>query len=229
MVRRLIMAKRVPVFIGEIYSNWEIVEIHETTPIMITCRCVCGFVKTLLKTNVIRGKSKGCKACSIKRATKHKARGTRLHNIWQGVIQRCLSDIPVKTQNYKQRGITLFEPWKDFITFREWAYANNYADTLSLDRVDTYKGYYPENCRWVTPNVQSSNRRKMRNNTSGFVGVSEIKTAPHLKYKAYICVKGVQINLGRYQTPEEASAFRDKYIRDNGLTNYPTEEQRNEL
>lgn len=223
------MTKILPIQIGDTYNRWEVLDIHETSPITITCKCSCGIVKTLLKINVIRGRSKGCKTCAIKSRTVHAGRNTRLHNIWQGMVQRCSSSLKSKTKNYKDKGITLCTEWHNFLSFKEWATANGYSDTLSLDRVDTYKGYSPENCRWASRITQSSNRRKMRSNTSGFVGVSEIKTAPHLKYKAYICVKGVQINLGRYQTPEEASAFRDKYIRDNGLTNYPMEEQRNEL
>ena len=223
------MPKILPIQVGDTYNKWKVLDIHETSPITITCECSCGTVKTLLKVNVIGGKSKGCKACAIKRRTVHAGRNTRLHNIWQGMVQRCSSSLKSKTKNYKDKGITLCTEWHNFLSFKEWATANGYSDTLSLDRVDTYKGYSPENCRWATRSVQSSNRRKMSNNTSGFVGVSEIKTAPHLRWKAYIHVAGKHINLGRFSTPEEASAYRDAYINLNNLNTYPTEAQRNEL
>lgn len=30
---------------------------------------------------------------------------------------------------------------------------------LQIDRIDTNKGYSPENCRWATPTENSSNKR----------------------------------------------------------------------
>ena len=34
-----------------------------------------------------------------------------------------------------------------------------YSDTLTLDRINNDKGYYPDNCRWITMQEQSNNRR----------------------------------------------------------------------
>lgn len=44
-----------------------------------------------------------------------------------------------------------------------------------LDRVDFTKGYYKENCRWVSEQVQAANRGKFKNNTSGETGVTLIR------------------------------------------------------
>lgn len=221
------MSRLVPVTVGDVFNSWQVLEVCQTIPITLVCRCSCGDTRTLIKTNVVGGKSRKCKSCAIKERTVHGARNTRLHNIWQGMVQRCTSDQSKATKNYKQLGITLCADWYSFLTFKDWAYANGYSDTLSLDRANTYKGYNPENCRWASRSVQSSNRRKMPTNTSGFVGVSEIKTAPKLKWKAYICIAGKHVNLGRFETPEEASKHRDAYIAANNLTDYPTEAQRN--
>lgn len=221
------MSKLVPVAIGDTFNSWQILEVCQTNPITLVCRCSCGSIKTLLKTNVISGKSSKCKDCATKERTVHKARNTRLHNIWQGMVQRCTSDQKKAIKNYRQLGIDLCPAWYDFLTFRDWAHTNGYSDDLSLDRVNTYKGYNPENCRWASRSTQSSNKRKMLSNTSGFVGVSEVKSAPKLKWKAYICISGKQINLGRFNTPEEASAHRDAYIIAHTLTDYPIEAQRN--
>lgn len=59
---------------------------------------------------------------------------------------------------YKGKGITVFEPWHDFKTFAEWAMSSGYADDLTIDRIDSSKGYYPDNCRWLTKGENSRNR-----------------------------------------------------------------------
>lgn len=46
--------------------------------------------------------------------------------------------------------------------FKKWALENGYADNLTLDRIDVNKGYSPENCRWVSMEVQQNNKRNNR-------------------------------------------------------------------
>jgi hypothetical protein len=41
-----------------------------------------------------------------------------------------------------------------------WAdMGDTYADGLTLDRIDSTKDYYKDNCRWVTMHQQSRNRK----------------------------------------------------------------------
>ena len=53
------------------------------------------------------------------------------------------------------------DEWKsDFIAFRDWAIANGYQESLTLDRVDNNGNYEPSNCRWETHQNQCNNTRR---------------------------------------------------------------------
>jgi len=80
----------------------------------------------------------------------------------------------------------------------------NTADTL--DNTD-------ENIRVASQRQQMQNRRKSRNNTSGFKGVSKYK--PNGKYRARVYVGGKTLYLGYFFTPEEAYAAYCKYATEN--------------
>ena len=89
---------------------------------------------------------------------KHGDINTRLYNIWHGIKQRCLYPKFIGYKNYGGRGITICNEWLEFIPFRDWALDNGYTENLVIDRIENGKGYYPENCRWIT--IKESNRNK---------------------------------------------------------------------
>lgn len=89
---------------------------------------------------------------------------SRLSCIYNNMKQRCLNPKTVNYKYYGGRGITVCDEWytphsqKGFKAFKEWALSNGYKDGLTIDRIDRNKGYYPENCRWVTVEVQNNNK-----------------------------------------------------------------------
>lgn len=91
---------------------------------------------------------------------KHGACKTRLYKVWADMRQRCNNQNHVKYKSYGARGIKVCEDWNDFSCFREWALSHGYSDTLTLDRIDNDKGYYPNNCRWADRFIQQNNTRK---------------------------------------------------------------------
>lgn len=87
---------------------------------------------------------------------------TRIYTIWGNMINRTSNKKNKDYKNYGGRGITVCEEWKDYLTFKKWALENGYSDTLTLDRIDNDKGYYPGNCRWADEETQNNNKQQSR-------------------------------------------------------------------
>lgn len=128
------------------------------------CKCDCGNSISARSDNLKSGKIKSCGCLLHERNAnfKHGMHGKRLHYIWGNMIQRCTNPKQITYKNYGARGITVCQEWKDFLTFKEWAMNNGYADNLSIDRINNDGNYEPNNCRWATAKEQANNKRKYK-------------------------------------------------------------------
>ena len=136
------------------------------------CRCVCGNDVVVAYYDLIKGSVKSC-GCLRREKTAINGRGCKTHgytsqnaekwkrslyNIWSGIKQRCHNPNQTGYEYYGGKGITYSKEWEDFESFKEWALENGFKEGLTIDRIDVNGNYEPDNCRWVTWEIQGNNK-----------------------------------------------------------------------
>ena len=127
------------------------------------CKCDCGNEVIVSANQLKRGKTKSCGCLRIemqlKSHTKHGLSKSRIFKIYGGMKKRCYCKTCHNYSIYGGRGIVLCEDWQLFENFYKWAINNGYNDNLTIDRIDVNGNYEPNNCRWVTQQIQARNTR----------------------------------------------------------------------
>lgn len=116
-----------------------------------------------------------------------------------GLVPHSLSHNHKK--NYVDKGITVCSEWsKSFETF--YRDMGDKPPEYQLDRIDGKKGYYKENCRWVTRSINQYNIKSKTKNSNLPKGVTKVKGSD--KYQSAITINKFRYYIGLFKTPEEA-------------------------
>jgi len=90
----------------------------------------------------------------------------RLSSLLHGMVTRCYCKTAPRYNDYGGRGICVSPEWYDSVRgkyhngkFIVWALNNGYKKGLQIDRIDNQRGYFPDNCRFVTAHSNARNRR----------------------------------------------------------------------
>lgn len=129
-------------------------------------KCKCGHEPHVLPTSsVTSGTTTSC-GCFKRETTSrvmstHRGSATGLYFVWHDIKRRCLDPRRKSYADYGGRGITVCDAWlASFEVFRDWAMSHGYQPELDIDRRDNAGPYSPDNCRFVTRQVNSRNTRR---------------------------------------------------------------------
>lgn len=134
---------------------------------MWKCQCECGNISKVNSWNLRNNHTTSCGCMFAKYGGKVKS--DRLYRLYRGIIQRC--EVLRKdnhNRTYIEKGIKVCDEWKnDFNKFKKWALDNGYdysksSNEQTIDRINPYGNYEPNNCRFITRAENNSRESKKR-------------------------------------------------------------------
>lgn len=161
-----------------------------------------GTYKTLEEAILVRDKFISINK-KIHPKLKHGMRHSKIYKVWINMHSRCRNPNVKQYGDYGGRGILVCERWNDFELFYE-DMRDGYDEGLQIDRIDNNKGYFKENCRWTTRNINCSNRREYHHKYKTGVSKNKNKTNPYI---SSIKINGSRYYLGCFQT--ECAAYEE--------------------
>ena len=132
-----------------------------------------------------------------------------LYTLLNNMEHRCNNPRHRAFEDYGGRGISVCEEWINNVgAFASWAIAHGWKKGLFIDRINNDGNYEPDNCRFVTRQINQCNQRLLRkNNTSGYRGVHWNKQRK--KWKVIISINGKMKFLGYFDSPKLAALRYD--------------------
>jgi hypothetical protein len=171
------------------------------------CICDCGSVAVRTSGDLVTGNSVSCGCYLKEKITKHGGWKKASYNTWRSMLRRCNNSDDKDYKKYGAVGVKVYAQWNDYLQFERDMGEPIGSETL--DRINPYGDYTPENCRWASLPTQARNVRVRENSKSGYTGV-------HMRYKkwyAEITAKKKKFYSSACSTVEEAVAARKELER----------------
>lgn len=171
------------------------------------CKCDCGEYLIALGGSLNHGGTKSCGCLRRKLAHRitHGKINTPEYGVWGSMKSRCLNNKHNAFNNYGGRGITVCKRWLKFENFII-DMGKRPSNKHTIERINNNGNYEPKNCKWSTYVENIRNRRKNKNNTTGYNGVSWDKKMK--KYRAVINANYKKISLGYFKNLLDAITAR---------------------
>ncbi len=112
--------------------------------------CDCGNTKYIAASDVVKGSTKSCGCMKQGRPTGHGMCFTPTYYSWQGMHQRT-------RHREEYSDVSVCERWDSFENFLEDM--GKRPIDMTIDRINPYGNYEPDNCRWADAMTQRHNRR----------------------------------------------------------------------
>lgn len=131
------------------------------------CICSCGgenAIKKIEQGKLLRKTQNPTRSCGcLVKKHGHTVSGivSLTYKSWDAMLQRCLNPSSQSYKYYGARGITVCDRWNPSAGGSFENFISDMGERqkgMSIDRIDTSKGYDPSNCRWATMKQQASNR-----------------------------------------------------------------------
>lgn len=130
------------------------------------CLCVCGKIKKVRASCLLKGNTQSCGCLSLETSKKmfiqHGMYNTKIYRTWCDIRRRCYDPKNSRYHNYGGRGIKVCERWlENFENFYE-DMGDKPGPEYSIDRIDVNGDYCKENCKWSTDKEQANNKTNNR-------------------------------------------------------------------
>jgi hypothetical protein len=164
------------------------------------CKCECGNETVVVSGSLVTGNTTSC-GCE-KGNYKHGGTGKGSYNTWRAMIRRCTIPTDKDYPRYGGKGVTVCPAWMEYEQFAKDMGEPQGDETL--DRINVYGNYEPDNCRWASPKTQARNIRIPKSSKTGATGILFHSG----KYYATITVQKKKYYSSVCNTVEEAIFLR---------------------
>jgi len=154
---------------GETFGRWKVDSFsYSDGQTLWLCTCVCGTKRTIHAGDLRTGHSKSCGCINRDNppGKRHGMTDTRFYSTWVKMLRRTRNKNSRDFYYYGAKGIKTCKRWYVFDTFMQdmWVgyqdASNKFGEkNVSLERIDVFGDYTPENCKWIDISEQARNKR----------------------------------------------------------------------